>query len=63
MLPVPRDTDNAERASRAIGIAVPAETKNEVREEAEIEGLGELQDFDPHDDDDRPSVERRLRAL
>jgi transcriptional regulator with XRE-family HTH domain len=47
--------ETTRRLEKALGIAVPAETKNEVREEAEIEGFGELQDFDPHDDD-RPSV-------
>jgi transcriptional regulator with XRE-family HTH domain len=32
--------ETTRRLEKALGIAVPAETKNEVREEAEIEGLG-----------------------
>jgi transcriptional regulator with XRE-family HTH domain len=34
---------------------VPSETAAEVAEEAEIQGLGKLEDFDPHADNERPT--------
>jgi transcriptional regulator with XRE-family HTH domain len=40
----------------ALGEELPAEAKSEIREEATIEGVGELIDFNPDDDDDLPSV-------
>jgi transcriptional regulator with XRE-family HTH domain len=44
------------RLELALGQEIPSDAKEEIREEAKIEGLGELIDFDPHDDDDLPSV-------
>jgi transcriptional regulator with XRE-family HTH domain len=35
--------------------AVPSDTANEVAEEAEVKGLGKLEDFDPHADNERPA--------
>lgn len=40
----------------ALGVEIPSEVKDELREEATIEGVGELVDFDPHEDDDLPSL-------
>lgn len=42
----------------ALDEKLPSEVKREVQEEANIEGFGELVDFDPHvkDDNDLPSV-------
>src|SRR5438128_1784438 len=34
---------------------VPSETAAEVAEEAEVQGLGKLEDFDPHVDSERPT--------
>jgi len=42
-----------EKLVRLLG-PMPGETATAVSEEAEIEGLGALEDFDPHDDDERP---------
>ena len=39
----------------ALGIKVPDDTAAEVAGEAEVQGLGQLEDFDPHIDTDRPS--------
>ena len=36
-------------------MAIPSEAKDEIREEATIKDVGELIDFDPHDDEDLPS--------
>lgn len=43
------------RLERALKATVPDDVQAEVEEEQSIEGLGPLTDFDPHDDDDRPS--------
>ena len=40
----------------ALGAEIPTEVKDETREEATIKDVGELVDFDPHDDDDLPST-------
>jgi transcriptional regulator with XRE-family HTH domain len=45
-----------QRLEHALGTQVPTETKNEIREEATIEDVGELVDFDPHDEGDLPTV-------
>jgi transcriptional regulator with XRE-family HTH domain len=44
------------RLERALEKEIPLDAKEEIREDAKIEGFGELIDFDPHDDDDLPSV-------
>lgn len=44
------------RLEAALGQVLSAEAKHEIKEEATIEGVGELIDFDPHDDDDLPSL-------
>ncbi|MFN8658890.1 MAG: helix-turn-helix domain-containing protein, partial [Candidatus Obscuribacterales bacterium] len=41
---------------QALGAFVPEETQEEVNAQAQIEGLGELIDFDPHDENDWPSA-------
>lgn len=38
----------------ALGSQIPTDTAQEVAEEAEISGLGKLEDFDPHLDAERP---------
>jgi transcriptional regulator with XRE-family HTH domain len=43
------------KLERALGIALSVETKEEIREEATIKGLGEFVEFDPHNDGDLPS--------
>jgi len=53
-------TRNLREATRkkledALGGSIPADTAKELAEEAEVEGLGALEDFDPHLDSDRPS--------
>lgn len=45
-----------QKLERALGVQIPTEAKDEIREEATIKGVGELVGFDPHDDDDLPSV-------
>ncbi len=42
------------KLERVLG-EVPAETAQEAAEEAKVVGLGALEDFDPHRDDDRPT--------
>jgi len=44
------------KLERALDAQIPSEAKDEIREEATIKGVGELIDFDPHNDDDLPSV-------
>ena len=38
----------------ALGISVSRDIADEVAKDAEVKGLGSLEDFDPHDDDERP---------
>lgn len=52
-------TRNLREATRqkletALGFSVPEDTAKEVAEEAEVQGLGSLEDFDPHMDSERP---------
>lgn len=51
----PRD-ETIRRLEKALGKDIPREAKEEIREEAKIEGVGELIDFDPHSDEDLPGV-------
>lgn len=44
------------RLEKALGVEIPSEVKDESRDEATIEGVGELVDFDPHEDEDLPSL-------
>lgn len=44
------------KLERALGAEIPKEAKEEVKEEAKIEGLGELVDFDPHNEEDFPAA-------
>lgn len=44
------------RLEQSLGVEIPRDAKEEIREEAQIEGVGELIDFDPHNDEDLPSV-------
>ncbi|MBC7821113.1 MAG: helix-turn-helix domain-containing protein, partial [Planctomycetaceae bacterium] len=48
--------ETVRRLEKALGQDLPAETKEELREESTIEGMGEFVDFDPHDADDRPTA-------
>ena len=50
----PRD-QTRKRLERALKTTVPQDVVADVAEEQQIEGLGPLTDFDPHDKDDRPS--------
>lgn len=43
------------KLEKALGIQVPEDTAAEVAEEAKVQGLGSLEDFDPHIDSDRPT--------
>lgn len=54
------ETPNPREATRkklenALGVSVPEDTAMELAKEAEVQGLGALEDFDPHLDSDRPS--------
>lgn len=51
----PRD-ETVRKLERALGSQLPVETKEEIRDEATIEGLGEFIEFDPHEDSQRPSA-------
>jgi transcriptional regulator with XRE-family HTH domain len=51
----PRD-ETIKKLERALKSTLSTETKEEIREEAEIEGLGEFIEFDPHNDNDLPSA-------
>jgi transcriptional regulator with XRE-family HTH domain len=44
------------RLAAALRTEVPVDVKEESEEEQQIQGLGSLTDFDPHDDDDLPTV-------
>ena len=44
-----------ERLEKAFGKAFEKEFEDEVRQASTIEGIGEFQDFDPHDEEDWPS--------
>ncbi len=39
----------------AVGANIPEDAAAEVAQEAAVEGLGSLEDFDPHSDEDRPT--------
>lgn len=45
-----------QKLERALGQQLPAEAARIMREEATIDGFGELVDFDPHDDRSLPAV-------
>lgn len=49
-------TETRRRIEIALGTPVPEEVRNEATEEQEIKGLGSLTDFDPHDENDRPTT-------
>jgi transcriptional regulator with XRE-family HTH domain len=49
----PRQT-TVKALEQALNARVPADTAAETEEEAQIEGLGELEGFDPHSDEDLP---------
>lgn len=46
--------ETRKKLETALGSRIPDETVNEVEAEANVQGLGPLEDFDPHDDDERP---------
>lgn len=53
-------TRNLRQATRkkletVLGVPVPADTAADIAEEAEVQGLGTLEDFDPHLDGERPA--------
>lgn len=43
-----------EKLERALGISVSPDVAITVKKDAEVKGLGSLEDFDPHIDDERP---------
>lgn len=43
------------KLEKALGFSIPEDTAKELAQEAEVQGLGALEDFDPHLDSDRPS--------
>lgn len=54
-------TSNPQRSTRArlekaLGIEVPADVTREAESEVQVQGLGSLVDFDPHDESALPSV-------
>jgi transcriptional regulator with XRE-family HTH domain len=53
--PNPR-AETVKKLETALKEKVPAEAKVEASEDATIKGVGELFDFDPHNEDDLPSV-------
>lgn len=42
------------KTEAALSITIPSETTKEVEEESKILGLGNFEDFNPHDDEERP---------
>jgi transcriptional regulator with XRE-family HTH domain len=48
--------ETVRKLERALGKELSREAKEEVSEEATIQGVGELVDFDPHDPNDLPSA-------
>jgi transcriptional regulator with XRE-family HTH domain len=44
-----------ERLEKALGKKLDKEFEEEVQESSRVEGIGQLQDFDPHDKNDWPS--------
>jgi transcriptional regulator with XRE-family HTH domain len=50
----PRDSTQA-AISRAIGKPIPQEVSDELKDQASIEGIGELVDFDPNTESDIPT--------
>ena len=49
-------SETVRRLEKALGKELPIETKNEIREEATVEGVGEFFEFDPHSKNDWPDV-------
>ena len=47
-------SETIKKLERALESPLSTETKEEIREEATIEGLGEFVEFDPHNDGDLP---------
>jgi transcriptional regulator with XRE-family HTH domain len=45
-----------EALEKALQSALPEDLADELRDEQTIEGIGEMIDFDPHSDEDRPTV-------
>jgi len=43
------------KLEKALGSKVPQDTAKELAKEAEVKGLGSLEDFDPHVDSERPT--------
>jgi transcriptional regulator with XRE-family HTH domain len=48
--------ETVRKLERALDAKLEEEVKQEIQDEATIEGLGELSNFDPHNDDDLPSA-------
>jgi transcriptional regulator with XRE-family HTH domain len=47
--------ETVRKLEKALGRELPEDAREEIREEAKIEGFGEFLDFDPYNDDDRPA--------
>lgn len=50
----PRE-NTVQKLEKALNSQLPEETKAEIKEEATIEGFGQLEDFDPHNKSERPN--------
>lgn len=48
--------ETVRRLEQVLENEIPRDTKEEIRGEAQIEGVGELVDFDPHTDSDLPAI-------
>jgi transcriptional regulator with XRE-family HTH domain len=48
--------ETVRKLERALGEEAPSDVKEEMEEEANIEGLGSFTDFDPHDNENLPSA-------
>ena len=47
--------ETQKKLEKALETTLPADAAKELADEASVQGLGSLEDFDPHDDDDRPT--------
>ena len=50
------------KLEKALGVVLPQDAAEEIAEESDIPGLGAFEDFDPHDDAERP-VESGIYVL
>lgn len=43
------------KLEKAFGTGVPSDTRDDLAKEAEVKGLGSFEDFNPHDESERPT--------